>query len=218
VARTKLTSGSSEDGGSRFVTTSVAADPNSLVLLFVTSGKAGVFATTPPSVPRVIYGGQAMTRVNTVTANDRRLTCFQFTTAQAKSGSFTINFDGEQQDYCAWSAFAYDGVDTESPVAQSKAAATADAKTLTIDVPYSERNACVGAVILDAAVGATVGAGLGEIDEIRSTQGVFGRNATLSTLDAQPLVDYVSWTWSFPTDAAALVVEVAMAAPTGGSG
>jgi hypothetical protein len=215
MARTKLTSGSSEDGGSRFVTTSVAGDPNSLVLLFVTSGKSGLFETAPPSVPMVTFGGKVMARVNTVTANDRRLSCFQFTTTQAKAGMFSINFNGERQDYCAWSAFAYDGVDTASPVAQSKAAASAGTKTLAIDVAYSERNACAGAVILDAAVGATAGAGLGEIDEIRSSQGVFGRNATLSTLDAQPIVDHVSWTWSFPTDAAALVVEVAIAAPGG---
>lgn len=212
MTRTKLTSDTDPADGTAFSTGNAAAGANNLVLLFVASGKAGLFATEP-SVPTVTFGGSPMVQFNTVTSGDRRLTGFQLTTTQARSGTFDINFNGELQDYCAWSAFAYSDVDTARPIAQSKIVTAANSTALTVALGGLGRNTAAGALILNVEGNVTSGAGFTTIDEVDTTQGLLARNATLQTLDAHPLVDNVSWTWAPAANAAAIVVEIATAPP-----
>jgi hypothetical protein len=218
MARTKLTSGGKTTDGTSFTTASATAPANTLVLLFVSSSKAGLLAGAPSS-PSVKFAGTAMSKVKLVTIGDRGLSCFQLKTTQATSGTFQIDFNTEQQDYCAWSAFCYDGVDAVSPVAGSNVATTAFAgSTLSLDLDGADGNACAAAIIIDKVADVTPGNGLGEVHEIGSDQGLIFQNATLETADAQPLVHNVSWTWPGSANAAALVVEVKIAAPQGGTG
>jgi hypothetical protein len=215
MARTKLTSGLGADDVTAYATASVTVGANSMVLAFVTSGRAG-FAGTAPSPPTITLGAQPMTQVNSVANGDRRLSCFQFMATQAVSDTLAIDFNGEQQDYCAWSVFAYDGVDTASPVGQSSTTTGANSNTLTVNLPGAPQNASAAAIIMDAAVTVDPAAGLSEVDEVVIDQLFLGRDATLETADAPQLIGDPSWTWSAPANSAALAVEIKLAS-SGGS-
>lgn len=217
MTRTKLTSGGTTGDGLVFTTEASSAPARSIIIVFVSSCRAGVFVPAP-SAPIVRFGADVMLQVNTVATSERRLTCFQLVVDRQRSDVFTIDFSGEQQDFCAWSAVAFDDVDPAGPVSQSKVGITGTATTLAIDLSGTARNTTVGALILDNVANVAPGPGLTEIDQIDSNQGFFARNATLETVDGQPLVEDVSWTWDRAANAAALAVEIKAAPPaTSGS-
>lgn len=213
MARVKLTSGTVTADGAVFETDSATAPPETFVLLFVAGGRAGLLAGAPTE-PTVIFADRPMVRVNSVVSGDRRLSCFQAVALQSTTGTFEITF-AEQQDFCAWSAVAYTGVNIASALVQTKAATATAAGTLTVPLGGVARNGCVAAVMLNAQGNVTPGAGLVEIDQIDTAQGALARSGTLETADAQPLVNTVAWTWAPNANAAAIVVEFKAAQPAG---
>lgn len=225
MACKKLTSSNSVEDASSYQTASVKPDANALVLLFVTHSTP-IFVVGAPTTPTVSGNGLVWLRVQTVTfggQNDRRLTCFRAMGTAPAEGAVTMDFGGQNQDYCAWSLFEYTDVDIDgsgaAAVAQSSVAAGTGA-TLTVALTPSAdsaRNVSVGALALELVAEpdrpVSSGAGFTEIDQMNPDQ-LFGKGTSLQTQDASPAVSGVSWTWTGAENAAAIALEV-KAVPTG---
>ena len=157
MARKKLTSSNSVEDASSYQTASVKPDANALVLLFVTHSTP-IFVVGPPTTPTVSGNGLVWLRVQTVTfggQNDRRLTCFRAMATAPAEGAVTMDFGGQNQDYCAWSLFEYTDVDIDgsgaAAVAQSSVAAGSGASLTVALTPSADsaRNVSVGALALE---------------------------------------------------------------------
>lgn len=230
MARRNLASGSATGDGSAFETESFRPGSNTLVLLFVTSARP-VFGGGVPTTPAVTGNGLQWVVVRSLTygANDdRRLTCFRASGPAPVDASAVIDFGLETQDFCAWSIFEYTDVDVStangrSAIVQSFAV-PASGQSLTAPLSASadpDRNVAVGAIAVDSAGGAAIdvtqGAGYREIAEQSLTQ-FLGKAGTLQTQDAEASNATISWTWSSPQSAAAIVLEVKAAPPAEGGG
>jgi hypothetical protein len=219
MARTKLTTDNTVTDAANFQTAIVQPSANTLVLMFVTNTRP--FVNQAPAIPTITGNGLTWQQVQTVTtgpSQDRRLTCFLPLARAPAPGPITIDFGGETQDFCAWSVFEYDGVDTggsagEAAIAQS-ATGTGNGAALTVDLGPSAdptRNLSVGAIILDLLADPVrpVDAGFGftQIDEQIPNQ-LLGKGATLQTEDSPVFTPAVAWTWAGVVNSAAIVLEV----------
>jgi hypothetical protein len=220
VARKKLTSDNSVGDASNYQTAIVQPGGNTLVLIFVANtrpGLAGGAATTPT----VSGNGLAWQQVQTVaTGNggDRRLTCFRSMAATPTAGQIGIDFGGQTQDFCTWSVFEYDNVDTTgsggaAAVARSSTAAGNGAALTANLAPSADpmRNFTVGGIMLDLLNDpvrpVNPGAGFTEIDEQTPNQ-FLGKGTTLQTQDSATALSTIGWTWNGAENAAAIVLEV----------
>ena len=223
MARKKLTADNNVGDGDLYSTAIIAPGANTLVLLFVANtrpGNPGGVATTPT----ISGNGLAWQLVRTVPVgggDNRRLSCFRSMAAAPTAGQILIDFGGQTQDFCAWSVFEYDDVDTtgadgEKAVAQSNFA-TGTAAALTASLAPSAdpmRNFTVGGIMLDLfndpVRPVTSGAGFTEIDEQTPNQ-LLGKGATLQTQDSATFLSAIGWTWNSAESAAAIVLEVKVA-------
>jgi hypothetical protein len=196
MTRTSLTSNSVINDAASFQTATITPHANTLILLFVTSSTT-LFGGSP-SVPTISGNGLVWVQVNSIVfGNDRRLSCFRAMGAAPAAGVLTIDFGGQVQDFCAWSVFEFDGVDTSgsSGSAAVKQASGVTGNGVSLTVPLAAPtagNASSGGIALDQAAAMTAGAGLTEIHEQTVNQ-FLGKGAALQTQDSTG-VPAVSWT------------------------
>ncbi|UXA16309.1 hypothetical protein [Mycobacterium sp. SMC-4] len=226
MARRNLTRATATADATAFETEGFQAGANTLVLLFVTSARPALGGGTP-SVPTVTGNGLRWTLEQSVVyGNDRRLSCFRASGPAPVGGGAIIDFGAQTQDFCAWSVFEYTDVDVTvanggSALAQSFSV-TSTGRSLSVPLSRSadaDRNVVTGALAVDSSSGAAVtvsaGAGFDEIDNVAVAQ-FLGKAGALHTQDAPASADVISWTWSSPQSAAAIVLEVkAVPANTG---
>jgi hypothetical protein len=216
---TKLTTDNSTNDATSFQTAAVAPGSDTLVLIFVANTRP--FVNVDPAIPTVDGNGLSWQQVQTEvtgTVDKLRLTCLRSMAFAPTAGPITIDFGGELQDFCAWSVFEYDGVDTDgiagdAAVAQSRAV-TGNGVTLTASLGPSgdpTRNHSVGGIVLnpftDPVEPVNPGPGFVEIDEQTPSQ-FLGKGATLQTQDSPVFINGVQWDWAGAQNAAAIVLEV----------
>jgi hypothetical protein len=216
---TKLTTNNSTNDATSFQTAAIAPGADTLVLIFVANTRP--FVNVNPAIPTAEGNGLSWQQVQTEvtgTADKLRLTCLRSMAPAPTAGPITIDFGGELQDFCAWSVFEYDGVDTggtagDAAVAQSRAV-TGNGVTLTASLGPSgdpTRNRSVGGIVLDPFTDpvrpVNPGVGFVEIDEQTPSQ-FLGKGATLQTQDSAVFHNGVRWDWAGAQNAAAIVLEV----------
>ena len=216
---TKLTTNNSTNDAASFQTAPIAPGSDTLVLIFVANTRP--FVNVDPAIPTVEGNGLSWQQVQTVvtgTVDKLRLTCLRSMAFAPTAGPITIDFGGELQDFCAWSVFEYDGVDTDgtagdAAVAQSRTV-TGNGVTLTASLGTSgdpTRNRSVGGIVLDPFTDpvrpVNPGVGFVEIDEQTPSQ-FLGKGATLQTQDSAVFLNGVRWDWTGAQNAAAIVLEV----------
>jgi hypothetical protein len=216
MAANGLTSGSGTDNADQYLTDSVRVDANSVVFIFVTSA-SGSFLPAVPTQPTVSFAGAALTEVKTSTTTDRRLTCFRLSSAQAQTSNFTIDFGGETQDYCAWSAFAYADADLAQPVvlaipANGQGLTAAAALTAPADTAHTFSAA---AIALSATQNITPPARFTQVHQVQVTQGLLAKTAALQSVAADDVPSQASWQWAVGAEAAIIAIEIKAAVPVG---
>jgi hypothetical protein len=214
-----LTSAVATGDTSTYETGSIAASANSLVLAFVTS--AVPLISNAPNVPTLTGPQPGWVMEKTITFGDnnsRRLTCFRTMTPTAASGPVSIEFDGQAQDFCAWSIFEYLGVDTSgtfgSGAIEDSGTASGTGPGLTAALKAATiptTSTSVGAVALEV-LGlppneVVAGAGFQEITEQPVSQ-FLQKGAWLQAQSRSPAVTKVDWTWAGNHAAGATVVLV----------
>lgn len=216
---TKLTAGNSINDATSFQTAPTSPGPDALVLIFVANTRP--FVNVDPAIPTVDGNGLSWQQVQTVvtgTVDKVRLTCLRSMASAPTADTITIDFGGEFQDFCAWSVFEYDGVDTSgaagaAAVAQSRAV-TGNGVSLTANLGVSAdptRNHSVGGLVLDPFTNPVQpvdpGPGFVEIDEQSPSQ-FLGKGATLQTQESPVFLNGVRWDWTGAQNAGAIALEI----------
>jgi hypothetical protein len=200
VVRNNLTVGSDSDLSS-YSTDSITPGPNRLVLAFVMSASA---VNEQPTAQN--NNGLTWVPVKTVQVSQGgRLTCFRSLGAAPTSGPITFDFDGNNQDFCAWSVFEYDGVDItgtsgSGAVVQSSETSIISGVNLSIALnPLADpaNSTIVGALVLSQDTQVTPGTGFNPIHQEGGLQ-------TQDRIGGQT----VNWTWQDAANAAAIALEI----------
>jgi hypothetical protein len=229
MARKNLTSGNSTTNATTYPTAIVSPGANRLVLAFVMNARA---TNQVAATPTLSGNGLTWEPVETVTISttgttgDRRLTCFRAMGPAPAAGAISIGFGGETQDFCAWSVFEYDEVETSGTngsgaVAQSRAQ-TGAGTSLTVGLnPFADplNNLTAGAIILvDQLLSpgqVTPAAGFQQI-HMESPNQLTGKSGTLQTQDRTGAATTVGWNWNTPKTAGAIALEIKAAVTSGG--
>jgi hypothetical protein len=194
VPRNNLTAGSGADISS-YATESITPGANRLVLAFVMS------ASPANEQPTAQGNGLTWVLVASVEApQGGRLTCFHSMGAAPTSGPITFDFGGQNQDFCAWSVFEYDGVDTGGALVQSGKTSTSGLN-LSIQLnPLADaaKSTVAGGLVLDELTPVTSGPGFTLIDQ----------QGGLQTQDRTGGGQTVDWSWQDTANAAAIALEV----------
>ena len=213
MARTNLTSGSSTATASTYKTGVFSPASDQLVLAFVTSTVIGGAAAPIPAA-----NGNGLTWVQVASVDlaglpDSRLTCLRAMGAAPVAGVLTFDFGGAAQTLCAWSVFEYDNID-ESGSDGSGALAqfvTNSGTGTTLPVllgPLADpaKSTVAGAIVVEASVAVSPGAGLSQIDQQPFAKGA--NRGTLQTEDRIGGGQTVDWSWTGSARSAAIAVEI----------
>jgi hypothetical protein len=203
VPRNNLTTGSGTDISS-YATDSITPGANRLVLAFVMSAS--------PANEQATAQGNGLTWVLVATVEvpqGGRLSCFHSMGAAPTSGSITFDFGGQNQDFCAWSVFEYDGVDTggasgSGALLQSSQTSTSGLN-LSIQLnPLADaaKSTIAGGLVLDQLTPVMPGTGFTLIDQ----------QGGLQTQDRTGGGQAVDWSWQVTANAAAIALEIKAAA------
>jgi hypothetical protein len=212
MSRNNLISGHDARTNDTYRTGTFTPGRNRLVLAFVISAQAN--STTPPvpdldgnsvrwELVRSVVGGQR---------EERRLSCFRAMDDLTREDTLEIDFDGEEQDFCAWSVFEYtdveQGDDGENAIARHEAASVLGATTLSFNPGNVGPDEIVVAgmmldLVNDPVRPVTPGAGFTEIDEVAV---VNLPGATLQTQERTGGSGPVSWSWQANQQAEAIIL------------
>lgn len=216
----QLTSGSSSDDDTLFVTDGFGPTPDALVLVFVTNARQGFGQTAP--IPTITGGGSQFQMVTTVVGGERadlRLSCFRAMSPNPAAGSLQIQFGDDRQDLCIWSVVEVTDVDATaangSNAIEQHSSNTGGGDSLAVVLgasPNPSRNTTIAAVALDVAFlepgrRITAGAGFAELDQLGVEQAL-ARRTLMQTEVSSTNPGAASWSWSGAESALAVAVEV----------
>jgi hypothetical protein len=211
MARIELTNGRTLTPSDSGTTENIVVPLKTLVLVFVSNAATANTLASEPDITGLGIVWSKVASVTTGAASDRRLTCFWgMTVSTGATGQITLNFPGQNQDFVAWSVFAYDDIDPSNAVAQFEIATTSLPST-SISVQLglfvnATNYLVVGAVMISQPFSVNPGAGFTKIDEVPINRP--GKDGILATEDVRARNATVDWSWAGIANAAAIALEL----------
>lgn len=209
VTATALTT-SQGTSATSFNTASISPSSNKLVVLTVGNKFAGV-PNTPTATGNSLTWTQIATRRSS-SDTSLRITMFRAMGASPSSGAITIDFAGQTQANCEWSATEFgnvktsgtNGADAVVQEADNDASGTATGITVTLGAFANANNATHGVVITNTSLGITAGSGFTELGNSASNQTIESewKNSSDTSVD---------WSWASSSNAVdAMAIEIAL--------
>ena len=180
VAATHLTTARDGTPAASFATASIAPSADRLVLASVLSLVSGGGGNVPT------LSGNSLTWVQIATQtfsafSELRITLFRAMGASPSSGTVTIDFSAQTQDFCSWSLTEFNNVDTSGAdgagaVVQSaiNSDTAATSLTMTLAAFAEANNATHGAVGISINEAPVVGSGFSLLGTTAGGQGSLG--------------------------------------------
>lgn len=196
IVATNVMSGHSTSTASSYNTASVSPTSGRVHFLAVASGGGSTRNT-----PTVTGASMTWTQVTTLEINGFvRLTVFRTYSTSPGSGALTIDFDGQNQDRCAWildnfTETRVTGTNASNAVVQSNGTSGSSASTVstTLSAFASVDNATYGACVTQNSGIRTITAGTGftELDEEDTGDNIMAL-ATMFRNDNDTSVDFTA--------------------------
>jgi hypothetical protein len=222
MARTTLTTGSSDADSTSYPTTSFTPTAGRLLVAFVMSGGQPFQGNTV--APNAI-GAPGLTLSSLVETKhpvaDLQLTCFRgWVTGPVGNHPLTFDFGTQVQRWCAWTVYEVDDIDATANGTQAVAWAVPNAATLTSHLDTGQAPAgwlSVAAIALDQhVVGIAPGVGSAHLDDLQTNAPL--ANGQLDTLQraADGQLPSVQWQWAGLANAVSITVSFNPAPPDDG--
>ena len=214
MARTDLTTGTSDADNSSYQTASFTPTAGRLLVAFVMSGGQPLQGTT---VAPTAVGQPGLTLSSLVDTKhpsaELQLTCFRgWVTGPVGNNPLTFNFGTQVQRWCAWAVYEFDDIDATANGTQAIATKFPNAVTLAsnLDTGLAPAGAVsVAAIALDRHVlGIAPGAGSTDVDDVQTN--ALLADGQLNTVEraADGLLPSVQWQWTGAANAVSITLSL----------